>query len=79
MSSTMTGFLAFSGHSTHQDTKPRLSATDPAAALPWGLRDFATLSSAAPHKGRLIYAIYFGHFFFFFFTSAAEYFQAIHF
>lgn len=71
MSSTMTGFLAFSGHSTHQDTKPRLSATDPAAALPWGLRDFATLSSAAPHKGRLIYAIYFGHFFFFFFFLRA--------
>ncbi|XP_063087180.1 uncharacterized protein LOC106027132 [Cavia porcellus] len=55
-----------------QDTKPWLSAADPAAPLPWGLKDCIAPSSAAADKGRLIHTIYFSHF-----LSTVEYFQAI--
>lgn len=51
------GFLAtVVGHI--EDTKPWLSAADPVARLPWGLKDFISLSSAAPDKGRLMHHLF---------------------
>lgn len=44
--------------SCSQCTKPRLSAADPAAPLPWGLKDFISLPAAAPDKGCLIHCLF---------------------
>lgn len=40
------------------DTKPWLSAADPAAPLPWGLKDFVSLSFAAADKGCLMHHLF---------------------